>query len=107
MFKFFGPAWDSIRGEVNVEELWRAILLAIASGGSFWNVVTSISLTFGSWVTDPVLLKLFQDGSIMITNKDYMSLTLAIVAFVTDYLRRKYYHGDNSGNTNVFNSICI
>ncbi len=107
MFNFLKPAWDSVRGEVNIEELWRVTLLSIAAGGSFWNVITSISLVFGTWITDPVLLKLFQDGSIMITNKDYMSLTLAIVAFITDYIRRKYYHGDGSGNTSVSNSVCV
>lgn len=93
LIRFIGPAANSVKGKLNEQELYRVIASAASVGGGFAGFVKYILTNVDKFVNDPVTASAIQ-AFITLVQNNWLLLTVPLVIFVGDALRRKYLHGE-------------
>lgn len=91
--KFLGPAENSIKNEIDKNEVVRASVLSVVSGGTIWVILSIIWTFIQSVVTDPNFIVNFKSFVDLLNEKNYLALFVAVSTFILDFIRRKYIHG--------------
>lgn len=91
--KFLGPAENSVKGAVDKNEVVRASVLSVISGGTIWVILSVLWAFIQSVITDPNFIINFKSFIDLLNEKNYLALFVAVSTFILDFIRRKYLHG--------------
>jgi len=89
---FLGPVYNSIRGKINEKELYRVITLAASVGTTFWGAVEYVYNHVHEFVNDPITVAQI-NTFVAVAQKNWLFVTVPLVVFIGDLLRRKFLHG--------------
>lgn len=94
LINYLSPCAESIRGELNEQEVYRVVSVTLSSGGSIYAILKGLYGNVDTLVTNPVLANQIKIVVESLKNENF-PLVIMIVIFILDSLRRKYAHGES------------
>jgi hypothetical protein len=93
--KFFAAQYDSVKGFLNFQELFKSILSGFLAGGGVLGVLAAIHASLGSIITDQATLKSVLDLVTNVQNGQWTLVVAVVLGIVADALRRMK-HGEDA-----------
>lgn len=92
LYNFLSPCVDSIKGELNEQEIYRIVSLTLSSGGGLYAVTKTLYINIDILVTNPVLAYQIKTFVEMLQHNNIL-IAILFVIFIGESIRRKYLHG--------------
>ena len=91
--KFLSPVKNSVKGDIQPNEVARASILSAISASSIWVFISILWSIVQTVITDPNFNDNLQSLWKLVQEKNYIAIVVAVGTFILDLLRRKYLHG--------------
>lgn len=92
VYTFLRPVENSIKGQINAEEFFRVIMVALSSSGGFAGFVEYLQSHYNDFIVDPNIANGLHAFISHVQNHN-LTWALFTTLFILEYLRRKYSHG--------------